>query len=182
MNNPSEPAAPQFAWYQVGNWETLEQGDLLPDCPALIPPADLSALLSGVAEGVEIEAATEIQFADQIILSQSCDLANDKIRQVLLCAYHPASSYSKDNRAKIRKEQRPALHMIEACALPGHEFPQQVIDFRTIYTLPKEFVVAFALAKKNSRVRLLPPYREHLSQAFARYFMRVGLPRPLQEG
>jgi hypothetical protein len=26
------------------------------------------------------------------------------------------------------------------------------------------------------RLRLLPPYREHLSQAFARFFMRVGLP------
>jgi hypothetical protein len=26
------------------------------------------------------------------------------------------------------------------------------------------------------RLRLLPPYREHLSQAFARLFMRVGLP------
>jgi hypothetical protein len=25
-------------------------------------------------------------------------------------------------------------------------------------------------------VILLPPYREHLSQAFARFFMRVGLP------
>ena len=25
-------------------------------------------------------------------------------------------------------------------------------------------------------VTLLPPYREHLSQAFARFFMRVGLP------
>ncbi len=178
MNNPSEPVAPQFAWYQVGSWTTLEQGDLLLDCPALIPSADLSALLSGIAEGGAIEAGTEIQFADQIILSQSCDLANDVIGQVLLCAYHPASSYSKDNRTRIRKEQRPALHMIEASELPGHEFSQQVIDFRTIYTLPKEFVVAFARAK-GSRVRLLPPYREHLSQALARYFMRVGLPRPL---
>ena len=26
------------------------------------------------------------------------------------------------------------------------------------------------------RLRLLPPYREHLSQSFARFFMRVGLP------
>jgi hypothetical protein len=25
-------------------------------------------------------------------------------------------------------------------------------------------------------VRLLPPYREHLAQAFARFFIRVGLP------
>jgi hypothetical protein len=28
----------------------------------------------------------------------------------------------------------------------------------------------------GDRLRLLPPYREHLSQAFARLFMRVGLP------
>ncbi len=27
-----------------------------------------------------------------------------------------------------------------------------------------------------SRLRLLPPYREHLAQGFARFFMRVGLP------
>jgi hypothetical protein len=30
--------------------------------------------------------------------------------------------------------------------------------------------------KDKKRIRLLPPYREHLSQAFARHFMRVGLP------
>jgi hypothetical protein len=33
------------------------------------------------------------------------------------------------------------------------------------------------LSKRNGkRLRLLPPYREHLSQAFARFFMRIGLP------
>lgn len=33
------------------------------------------------------------------------------------------------------------------------------------------------IAERNGkRLRLCPPYREHLSQAFARYFMRVGLP------
>ncbi len=31
-------------------------------------------------------------------------------------------------------------------------------------------------AKQLGRLRLLPPYREHLSQSFARQFMRVGLP------
>lgn len=33
--------------------------------------------------------------------------------------------------------------------------------------------------KEIEHLRLLPPYREHLSQAFARYFMRVGLPQDL---
>lgn len=32
------------------------------------------------------------------------------------------------------------------------------------------------MTEKKQRLRLLPPYREHLSQAFARYFMQVGLP------
>jgi hypothetical protein len=29
------------------------------------------------------------------------------------------------------------------------------------------------------RLRLRPPYVEYLSQAFARHFMRVGLPQPV---
>jgi len=31
-------------------------------------------------------------------------------------------------------------------------------------------------AQQALRQRLLPPYREHLAPAFARFFMRVGLP------
>jgi hypothetical protein len=34
-------------------------------------------------------------------------------------------------------------------------------------------------ARAIPRPQLLPPYREHLSQAFARFFMRVGLPTPV---
>jgi len=37
------------------------------------------------------------------------------------------------------------------------------------------------IKKKDKRLRLLPPYREHLSQAFARFFMRVGLPVDIPE-
>lgn len=50
-----------------------------------------------------------------------------------------------------------------------------VVEFHRIYALPKEYLKAVALSA-GFRLRLLPPYREHLSQAFARYFMRVGLP------
>ncbi|MCS6860043.1 MAG: hypothetical protein NZT92_06970 [Abditibacteriales bacterium] len=51
----------------------------------------------------------------------------------------------------------------------------RVVDFRRVYTLPKAFVRNFAAAQ-GKRLRPLPPYREHLAQAFARFFMRVGLP------
>jgi len=41
--------------------------------------------------------------------------------------------------------------------------------------LPLQYFRAFA-AGAGERVRLSPSYREHLAQAFARFFMRVGLP------
>ena len=53
--------------------------------------------------------------------------------------------------------------------------PYSVVDFHRIYTRPKDFIRDVASAT-DRRVRVLSPYREHLSQAFARYFMRVGLP------
>jgi hypothetical protein len=45
-------------------------------------------------------------------------------------------------------------------------------------TLPKGYIADFA-TQGGARLRIVPPYREHLAQAFARYFMRVGLPSSL---
>src|SRR2546421_6311660 len=160
MNDPTQQEEPDFKWYQSGNWSKLRQGDLLPECLVLIPPADLTTLLLNLKQGDTLQGNLIVQRADLIILSQSCDLENEKIQQVLLCAYFPASNLSKSDRASIRREQRPALHMIEQCDLPGCEFEKQVIDFRTIYTLRKDFVIAYALTLRT-RARLLPPYREH---------------------
>lgn len=158
----------------------MEQGDLLPECPVLMPPDNLTDQLIGLKEGDEIDLPIPIKFGNLIIMSQSCDLAHDKIDQVLLCGYFPASDLKTDQRKAVQKERRPPLHMIEKCEIEEFEFKKQVVDFRTVYTLPKDFVKAFADTLEK-RVRLLPPYKEHLSQAFARYFMRVGLPRPLED-
>jgi len=50
---------------------------------------------------------------------------------------------------------------------------------KAISSIPLAFVRQRA-ARADDRLRLLPPYREHLSQAFARYFMRVGLPQDIR--
>ena len=42
--------------------------------------------------------------------------------------------------------------------------------------VPRAFLEDLIAERGTKRLRLLPPYREHLSQAFARFFMRVGLP------
>jgi hypothetical protein len=57
----------------------------------------------------------------------------------------------------------------------GIEFGVGVVDFHEVHTAPLNQVRAFAKSA-GKRLRLRPPYREHLAQAFARFFMRVGLP------
>jgi hypothetical protein len=49
------------------------------------------------------------------------------------------------------------------------------VDFKNVYGIHFDFLLDL-IRQPSPRIRLLPPYREHLSQAFARYFMRVGLP------
>ena len=180
MSETGAPEVPIYPWYQTGNWTDLEQGDLLPNCPVLVPPSNLTEVLLTAKEGDDLGVEVIVNKARLIVMSQSCDLATNKIDQVLLCGHFPASDHSKDKRSEIRKERYPALYMIEKCEFPGHEFERQIVDFRTIYALPKDFAMAFA-GSLGARVRLLSPYKEHLSQAFARYFMRVGLPRPLKD-
>ena len=55
----------------------------------------------------------------------------------------------------------------------------RVVDFHYVYTVPRNFLESLLEQRGQTRLRLLPPYREHLSQAFARFFMRVGLPVPI---
>jgi hypothetical protein len=69
----------------------------------------------------------------------------------------------------------PWYAVIAECGLRGFESDVSVVDFRRVYSLPLDYFREFA-ARAGDRVRLLPPYREHIAQAFARFFMRVGLP------
>ena len=82
---------------------------------------------------------------------------------------------SSQGRENLRQGKEPAYHLLNFYKSDKIDFPLTVVDFHRIYTIPKEFIQEIALSQ-NERLRLLPPYREHLSQAFARYFMRVGLP------
>jgi hypothetical protein len=50
-----------------------------------------------------------------------------------------------------------------------------IVDFRQIFSLPFEYLTTRA-EELGDRWRLDSPFLEHFSQAFARFFMRVGLP------
>jgi hypothetical protein len=165
----------QYHWYERVSGTDLEQGDILVSCPVLLPSVDLVKNVD--AGNIDID----VEERDVIVMSQSCDLENSKIVEVILCPVWELSEINDcrladiSGKEKARQGHFPSIHMLNSCEIEKMDREYRIVDFRHIYTLPIEVVQEHANSL-GDRVRLLPPYREHLSQAFARYFMRVGLP------
>lgn len=170
----------EYPWFEiVANSDILMQGDFILECPIIFPPSNYQ----------ELENSTiEISSQNSIIMSQSCDLENGKIKIVLVCPYvsltkflesHPESSAGTSKSIQKVKDNLvrgnyPAYHLLNKNEL-DERIDYFVVDFRNVFGVNIEFLKEHTKQIK-SRMRLLPPYREHLSQSFARYFMRVGLP------
>lgn len=75
----------------------------------------------------------------------------------------------------FRKGNQPNYHLLDKDETVGLT-DYVVVDFRNVFAVHIDFLKSHVQTIPD-RVRLLPPYREHLSQAFARFFMRVGLPQ-----
>ena len=152
---------------------TLAQGDVLDDCPVLIPVAEM--------ESDTPEA--RVEYRDVVVMSQSCDLEQDKVDLVLVCPLQPLTDAASQERSpfrgkgreKLRRGEYPGYHLLNRATTDGIRRDYTIVDFHNVYGMPLPFLREFA-GKQDKRLRLLPPYREHLSQAFARFFMRVGLP------
>lgn len=164
-----------YPWYSlVDGAETILQGDFIHECPVLILPAEFSV-------GDEIEVS--VVNYNVVVMSQSCDLVQGKIDLVLVCPVWPLSEFenrsdffkSKRGKEALRQGNVPGYHLLNKCEIEGFQQNYLVVDFRSVYGIPFNFLFQL-VQKKGKRLRLLSPYREHLSQAFARFFMRVGLP------
>jgi hypothetical protein len=174
-------AESRYPWYETVQTQWLEQGDILRSFPVLVAGSNL-------ALGVD-HVQGEIVTVDVVVMTQSCDLENDKIRSVLLCPVHDLwlfveeakkrnENWSSEIREKLRQGNLPGYHLLADANQDGMELPLSVVDFHEVYTAPIEQVKQFT-APVRGRLRLCPPYKEHLAQAFARFFMRVGLPVPI---
>ena len=174
------PNAPKYPWYTaLLSGDTLEQGDILEACPVVMPKDEPSHDSGKVPSQIDVL----YDQMDVIVMSQSCDLVkgNEKLDYVLLCGlWQPHHLKDHDlfskpaNWENARKGRIHNVHLLAPCELEDHARDRRLVDFTRIYSLPLNYVRAIAAAAP--RIRLLPPYREHLSQAFARYFMRIGLP------
>jgi len=194
----SAPAStPGYPWYAIVTDDTIAQGDLLFKLPVYFPQYP-----EGIAfEPIEPEDIGEIEppripsdmgIFDVIILSQSCDLVaeQDAPLSVIVCPIFTIGSgkpYYKSLRGRdglnnIIKGREPGLHILNECKLPELSIPFHVVFFHQVLTVPVSYVraaVEHEVRNSKPRLRLLPPYREHLAQAFGRFIMRIGLPEDI---
>jgi|SRR5579862_2982441 len=163
-------------WWKETRGNSLAQGDYLEDCPMPILPDEFDPIA-----GVDIEFTIEKH--NIIILSQSCDLANGKVKSVVVCPVYTLqeikdaipTQYSKSAAWEpVRRGQVEGWHMISGFSGSHDNIASLIVDFKQVHSLPIGFLKKFA-GNFEVRTRLVSPYVERLSQSFARFFMRVGL-------
>jgi hypothetical protein len=163
-------------WWTSVQGEKLAQGDLLEDC--LMPV--FNVLSANDPNEVQEQ---EAKLARLIVVTQSCDLENDKAEFVALCSAYRIPEFERTSPAfakkgvweQVRRGRIEGLHLLASPTAPDDNSQCFVVDFRRIVSLPVGYVTKHATGL-GDRPRLQSPFVEHFSQSLARFFMRVGLP------
>jgi len=178
------------SWYVLlTNDISIEQGDIIEDCKILVPCEDSYQALLAEADA-EVEQEMEYIQGNFIIMSQSCDLSNDKIDSVVVCLIislrdanikFPALTLGNHKqREALRRGNLPSLYLLNQLQLNSQDAEDYYcVCFEHIYSIPKKYLLK--LIEHQTRYRLLSPYKESLAQSFAKYFMRVGLPKDIDK-
>jgi hypothetical protein len=183
------------AWYEEVDASTrLTQGDFILNCPLVTwNPQPLHPDAGDATES--LRAMVDAVEADVVVMTQACDLEQEKVNNVVLCPHLSLTEFREVWEADMREHgQTPSartwgsycrricdgyvwnLTILDMGSSRSRTTEHRIVDFREIYTVPRGFLESLLIRRQQPRLRLLPPYREHLSQAFARFFMRVGLP------
>jgi hypothetical protein len=156
--------------------DPLDQGDILEDCLLL-------ELEKFDPDGV-IAPATNYTLQRVIVLTQTCDLTNEKTRKVVTVIVLDAQALVRENRLKAADIRG----LIRAGRVWGWYFlpknvemglPEMIVDCRQLHTVRMDLLTSLCHRSKR-RARLQPPYREHLAKHFADTYSRIGLPQPYE--
>jgi len=181
-------------WYKIAEGSSITQGDVIMGCPVASWSESLPALALSVPPEEILRTYVDFIQIDTVVMTQACDLEQGRIRYVILCPHYALEDYRIQWEYALRERmQNPTqkswqafvedvrqgriwnLSMLNAYKDNSFEMGIRIVDFHEVFSLPRNFLESWLL-HQSKRLRLQPPYREHLSQAFARFFMRVGLP------
>jgi len=162
----------EYPWYEIVTDQSLQQGDIL---------EEFSKLVSVPESGYVVQ-----EIYNLIVITQSSDIAEDKTRYLLLCPIWTREEIERTDlmffasgRLGVLEDYRiVGYYPIKECKLLDFERPWRVVQFQRVFEIDKQAVMNHVARRQH--LRLLPPYREHMSQHLARFFMRVGLPEKLK--
>lgn len=161
--------------YEPLSDETLSQGDIIEDCPLLV--LDDPGRVTGT------DVVPDVMRLRVIVLTQACDLAQNKSTKVLVAAVHEARLLVEQKILKpstisdaIRRHQFFGWYFLPA-STSLVQIPESIVDLRELHTLHRG-ILERLIAEGKGVCRLATPYREHLAQHFGVTYMRIGLPEP----
>lgn len=164
---------PGADWYRQPDEDDLEQGDVLAPFPLMVPGDGGDELL--------------VRDATLVVLTQSCDIAKNAQRSLILAEVHdherlaqnPAFGHLNSRDYRRALAQGSAVSDFLLPPSPDGRLSWSLVNFRDVFVIPKSQVLDAVAATRI--LGMSSPYREYLSQAFARFVMRVGLPQTLRE-
>ncbi len=155
---------------------SLDQGDIIDNCPIL----QIVNWNYRTPDSPTVACSTH----RVVVLTQTCDLANQKTLRVTVAIVHEAQLLVDEGIIKAGDIRGPirAGRVYGWYFLPRWEergLSESIVDLRQLHTLPRE--VLDTLRETGRRIaRIQPLYREHLAKHFADTFSRIGLPQPYE--
>jgi hypothetical protein len=167
-------------WFEIVDPNEFSQGDIFFSVQILKHPLTPAEIKPG-------RGSFRIEELDGVILTQTCDLRQEEVDLVLFCPIYPlndivpnlANSNTPKAFESVKKQlwegKFLAFHMLNICNLEGFKNDYLIVDLKNPRSLPIEFIKKLAELSPK-RIRLKSPYKEYLSQSFARVVMRIGIP------
>lgn len=119
-----------------------------------------------------------------VVLTQTFDLANQKVSQVIVARVLDAAELVAAGQLKASDVRGPirAARVFGWYFLPKSDelgLGEMIVDLRHLQTIRLEILTALSLSGRRI-ARVEPLYREHLNKHFADSYSRIGLPEPYE--
>jgi hypothetical protein len=156
--------------------DAIDQGDLIDGCPV--------TRITGFLPDQPRTATVELDLHRVVVLTQTCDLANDKAEYAVLASVFDAQDLVNhhilkpaDVKGPLRAGRIWGWYFLPADATLS--LGEMIIDLRRLHTVRLDLLRELCRAGKR-RARIQTPYREHLAKHFGDTFCRIGLPKPYE--
>jgi hypothetical protein len=152
----------------------IDQADIVDGCPL--------TFLTDYDRDHPGEGEVELVPTRVLVLTQTCDLANQKVTNLTVAVVHEARFIVEqgllkpaDVRGPVRAARVYGWYFLPASTDLG--FNEMIVDLRQLHTVRLDVLVSLTKSGQR-RARLLSRYREHLAKHFADTYSRIGLPNP----